>query len=154
MDAIEILIADSLAESLTAHEYPCEIDTITAVRRLVPDDALDAATSLKVSVVPGQVEVTNQTRDGDLFDCDIHVIVCKHFSTDAELDQLIDLRSAIVDAIRSKVLPASTPAMPTGVVWSGITNATTFDRDHLQGHRVFLSDISVTYRRLQAKVTA
>lgn len=154
MDAIEILIADSLAESLSLAEFAGDIGSVTAVRKFVPDyEAADLGT-LKVSVVPGATEVSNLTHGADLFEVEIHVVIAKRFTTDAELDDLVDLRTQIVDAIRSKTLPASTPAMPNGVVWMGITNQTTFDRDALTDRRVFLADIAVVYRRSQAKVTA
>lgn len=154
MDAIEILIADSLAESLSLAEFDGTIDAVTATRAYVPD--YDAATdlgTLKVTVVPGATEISNLTHGADLFEVEVHVVMAKRFSTDAELDDLVNLRTQIVDAIRSKTLPASTPAMPTGVVWVGITNQTTFDRDALTDRRVFLADIAVVYRRSQAKVS-
>jgi hypothetical protein len=89
-----------------------------------------------------------------LFEYEVHVVLGKKLLDDEELDDMVDLRTNIVDAIRSKSLPVSSPAMPTGVQWFGITNAVTYDRDQVTGSRVFLADISVTYRRANAKVTA
>lgn len=152
MEAIEILIADSLAKSLTAHTFPGVISRIQAVRKLVPDFQGEDVTSLRVSVVPGPCEVSNHTHGADLFEMETHVVVAKRIDDDAEIDDLIDLRSNILDAIRSKSLPPSTPPMPDGTVWQGITNQVTFDRDQITGHRVFVADVTVTYRRAQAKV--
>lgn len=152
MEAIEILIADSLAKSLTAHTFPGVISRIQAVRKLVPDFQGENVTALRVSVVPGPCEVSNHTHGADLFEMETLVVVAKRIDDDSEIDDLIDLRSNIVDAIRSKSLPPSTPAMPDGTVWQGITNQVTFDRDQITGHRVFVADVTVTYRRAQAKV--
>lgn len=152
MEAIEILIADSLAKSLTAHTFPGVISRIQAVRKLVPDFQGEDVTSLRVSVVPGPCEVSNHTHGADLFEMETHVVVAKRIDDDTEIDDLIDLRSNILDAIRSKSLPPSTPPMPDGTVWQGITNQVTFDRDQITGHRVFVADVTVTYRRAQAKV--
>lgn len=152
MEAIEILIADSLAKSLTAHTFPGVISRIQAVRKLVPDFQGEDVTSLRVSVVPGPCEVSNHTHGADLFEMETHVVVAKRIDDDSEIDDLIDLRSNILDAIRSKSLPPSTPPMPDGTVWQGITNQVTFDRDQITGHRVFVADVTVTYRRAQAKV--
>jgi len=153
MTAIEILIADSLAESLSAHTFPGTIQRVQAVRRFVPDYQGDEVADLKVSVVPGECEVSNHTHGADLFESSIHVVIAKRFESDAEIDDLIELRSAIVDAIRSRVLPASSPPMPDGVAWMGITNAVTFNPDQVTGRRVFLGEITVTYRRAQGKLT-
>lgn len=152
MEAIEILIADSLAKSLTAHTFPGVISRIQAVRKLVPDFQGEDVTSLRVSVVPGPCEVSNHTHGADLFEMETHVVVAKRIDDDSEIDDLIDLRSNILDAIRSKSLPPSSPPMPDGTVWQGITNQVTFDRDQITGHRVFVADVTVTYRRAQAKV--
>lgn len=153
MEAIEILIADSLARSLTAHTFPGVIGRIQAVRKLVPDYQGDDVTELRVSVVPGTCDVTNHTHGADLYEVECHVVIAKRIDTDGELDDLIELRSDIVDAIRSKLLPASSPEMPSGTVWQAINNSVTFDRDQITGHRVFLADVTVTYRRAQAKLT-
>jgi len=153
VNAIEILIADSLADSLTAHTFPGVIKKVDAVRRFVPDYQGEDVASLKVSVVPGECEVTNHTHGADLFESSIHVVIGKRLEFDAEIDALVELRSDIVDAIRSRKLPASSPPMPDGVAWMNVTNAVTFNPDAVTGKRVFLGEITVTYRRAQAKLT-
>lgn len=152
MDAIEILIADSLANSLSRYLFPGGISRVEAVRRLVPDDVMEDLSTLQVSVVPGEVEVSNHTHGADLFEVTIHVVVAKKFLDDQELDDLVNLRTNIVDAIRSKSLPPSTPPMPEQTHWFGITNNVTYGRDQVANMRTFLADIAVTYRRSQAKV--
>jgi hypothetical protein len=152
MNAIEILICDSLADSLSKFTFPGDIKTITAVRRIVPDEVTENLDTLQVSVVPGEVDVSNHTHGADLFEPTVHVVIAKRFDTDAELDSLYDLRSDIVDAIRSKALPASTPAMPPGTHWMSIQNVVTFGRDQVANMRTFLADIAVVYRRSQEKV--
>jgi len=152
MNAIEILICDSLADSLSKFTFPGDIKTITAVRRIVPDEVTENLDTLQVSVVPGEVDVSNHTHGADLLEPTVHVVIAKRFDTDAELDSLYDLRSDIVDAIRSKALPASTPAMPAGTHWMSIQNVVTFGRDQVANMRTFLADIAVVYRRSQEKV--
>jgi hypothetical protein len=152
MNAIEILICDSLADSISKFTFPGDIKTITAVRRIVPDEVTENLDTLQVSVVPGEVDVSNHTHGADLFEPTVHVVIAKRFDTDAELDSLYDLRSDIVDAIRSKALPASTPAMPAGTHWMSIQNVVTFGRDQVANMRTFLADIAVVYRRSQEKV--
>jgi len=153
MESIDILIAGSLADSLSRATFTGAITGVAASRVYVPDYTTEELSSLKVSVVPGPIEVSNHTHGADLFEYDIHVVMGKKLSSDAEIDQLMELRTQIVDKIRSRALPASTPAMPTGVAYMNCTNATTFDRDQVTGQRVFLADVQVTYRRANAKVS-
>jgi hypothetical protein len=152
MEAIEILIADSLAGSLSLARFDGAITSVDAVRSYVPDYTAEELSDLKVSVVPGETQVTPHTHGADLFEIDIHVVVGKRMASDAEIDDLVELRTNIVDAIRSKKLPAGETTMPPGVAWMNVTNLVTYDRDQVTGARVFLADIAVTYRYASAKV--
>lgn len=152
MDAIEILVADALAASLTAASYTGAYTAITATRAYVPEYEGADMDTLKVSVIPGNVEITQVTHGADLFEFEVHVMLAKRFSSTSELDALVDLRSQIADRIRSNALPAANPAMPAGAQWYGIANNVTFDRDTLMNQSIFLADIAVTYRRSQSKV--
>jgi hypothetical protein len=152
MEAIEILIADSLASSLSLARFGGATETVDAIRTYVPDYTTEELADLKVSVVPGGTEVSPHTHGADLFEIEVHVVLGKKLSTDAEIDDMIELRTNIVDAIRSKKLPAGATTMPPGVAWMNVTNAVTYDRDQVTGARVFLADIAVTYRYASAKV--
>jgi hypothetical protein len=152
MEAIEILIADSLAGSLSLARFDGAIASVDAVRSYVPDYTAEELGDLKVSVVPGETQVTPHTHGADLFEVEIHVVIGKRMASDAEIDDLVELRTAIVDAIRSKKLPAAETTMPPGVAWMNVTNLVTYDRDQVTGARVFLADIAVTYRYASAKV--
>lgn len=152
MEAIEILIADSLAGSLSLARFDGAITSVSAVRSYVPDYTAEELGDLKVSVVPGETQVTPHTHGADLFEIDIHVVIGKRMASDAEIDDLVELRTNIVDAIRSRKLPADETTMPPGVAWMNVTNMVAYDRDQVTGARVFLADISVTYRYANAKV--
>ena len=152
MEAIELLIADSLAGSLSLARFGGAITSVDAVRSYVPDYTAEELGDLKVSVVPGETQVTPHTHGADLFEIDIHVVIGKRMASDAEIDDLVELRTNIVDAIRSRKLPADETTMPPGVAWMNVTNLVTYDRDQVTGARVFLADIAVTYRYASAKV--
>jgi hypothetical protein len=152
MEAIEILIADSLAGSLSLARFDGAIASVDAVRSYVPDYTAEELGDLKVSVVPGETQVTPHTHGADLFEVEVHIVIGKRMASDAEIDDLVELRTAIVDAIRSKKLPAAETTMPPGVAWMNVTNLVTYDRDQVTGARVFLADIAVTYRYANAKV--
>jgi hypothetical protein len=154
MEAIEILAADALAASLTAASYTGTYTSIVAARAYTAEFEGADMDALRVSVIPGNVEITQITHGSDLFEFEVHVTIAKRFAGTSELDALVDLRTQIADLIRSNALPPATPAMPTGTNWFGIANNVTFDRDTLMNQSIFLADIAVTYRRSQAKVTA
>ncbi len=152
MEAIEILIADSLAGSLSLARFDGAITSVDAVRSYVPDYTAEELSDLKVSVVPGETQVSPHTHGADLFEIEVHIVIGKRMASDAEIDGLVELRTNIVDAIRSRKLPASETTMPPGVAWMNVTNVVTYDRDQVTGFRIFLADIAVTYRYANAKV--
>ena len=152
MEAIEILIADSLAGSLSLARFDGAITSVEAVRSYVPDYTAEELSDLKVSVVPGETQVSPHTHGADLFEIEVHIVIGKRMASDSEIDGLVELRTNIVDAIRSRKLPASETTMPPGVAWMNVTNVVTYDRDQVTGFRIFLADIAVTYRYANAKV--
>jgi hypothetical protein len=149
-DAIEVLVAESLADSLSRTTFAGEAWTsVNAKMRYVPDDAAQDLGNLTVSVVPGDLEIgLYEGRGGDLHEPRVHVVIAKRIDSDDEIKKLVGLRTRIQDAIRSKTLTPSVPPMADGIKWWGMTVATTFDRDQLTASRVFVSDIEVTYRVL------
>ena len=145
-------IADALADGLSAYTFSVPYADITATRLYVPDYDGPALKTLKVSVVPGPVEVERSARGQDLF---LHsIMVCIGKSTDGtngQIDDLMTLCEEIVDAIRSETL--DTAGMPQDAKYFGSTFQTTFDKDALNDRRIFLAQIEVTYRVPRDHVT-
>jgi hypothetical protein len=145
-------IADALADGLSAHTFSEPYDAITATRVYVPDYDGPALKTLKVSVVPGPVEVEKNARGQDLF---MHsIMVCIGKSTDGsneQIDGLMALCEEIVDAIRSETL--DTDGMPENAQYFSSNFQTTFDRDALNDRRIFLAQIEVMYRVPRDHVT-
>lgn len=150
-DAIEILVADALAAGLSAAEYTGDYESVDARRVYVPDYQAADIADLHVSVVPGSCEISGATHGADMYEFEIHVLVAKRLALDSEIDGLVELRTQLANLIRSNKVPAADPPMPAGTKWVSVNNETTFDRDALTGNRIFLADMVVTYRRLQAK---
>jgi hypothetical protein len=150
--SIDVEVADALAAGISAKVWSGLYATVTARRLFVPDYTMEDLSSLKVSVVPGSIEIMNAVRGADMFDLDIHVILAKHLDKDSEADDLVDLRTQIVDAIRSGTV--ATPGMPDGVKWMSIAYGQTFDMDALTKERTFTSNIAVAYKVALSKVTA
>ena len=148
MAAIEVDTATALAYRLSSYAFT---PSVAAVMEYVPDHEATDLSTLKVSVVPGTMEVTQVARGSDLHEFQIHVVMAKRLANDAEIATLAGLRTDIADKIRSNVLPVTGPAMPTGVQYISLSVESTYDRDALTNQRTFLSDIAVTYRANLAK---
>jgi hypothetical protein len=145
-------IADALADGLSAATFSGPYYSITATRGYVPDYNGPALKALKVSVVPGPVEVEKSARGQDLF---MHsIMVCIGKNTDGsneQIDCLMTLCEEIVDAIRSGTL--ETNGMPENAQYFASNFQTTFDRDALNDRSIFLAQIEVTYRVPRDHVT-
>jgi hypothetical protein len=149
-DAIAVQIADALAAGLSSHEFSAPYQTISAVRRYVPDYEGSELRSLKVSVVPGSVETERASRGQDLFTHQVAIVLGQHVDgSNQAVDALVLLAQEMVDAIRSQLV-----AVPEGVLYQASAIETTFDRDSLTDSRVFLSQIVITYRVPRATITA
>lgn len=145
MSATAIEICDALAAGITAKAFSSPYASVTAVRRYVPDYEGTDLKNLKISVVPGGVETERSARGQDLFTHEILVVLAKLVDgSNTQIDALTKLAEEILDAIRSDLL--TMPTMPANARYFGAMMQTSFDRDSLTDRRVFLAQISVTYR--------
>ena len=144
-NAVGVAIADAVAAGLSAYEFSAPYASVAAARRYVPDYEATELAELKVSVVPGQIDVEKATRLSDLFTHEIAIVVGRQTDgSNTEVDELTRLGEEILDAVRSGVLV--TPGMPEGVMFYSATMQQHFDRDAMSGQRVYLSQITVQYR--------
>lgn len=144
-NAVGVAIADAVAAGLSAYEFSAPYASVAAARRYVPDYEATELAELKVSVVPGQIDVEKATRLSDLFTHEIAVVLGQQTDgSNDEIDALTGLGEEMLDAIRSNAL--TTPGMPDGVMFYSATMQQHFDRDAMSGRRVFLGQITVQYR--------
>jgi len=134
-----------LADALSQHSWTDAIPVIAAVFRRTPDYTVEDLGTIKVSVVPGPVEVNqdqSQPRGADFFGVACGIVVAKHVSSDQDIVDLEDLNMAIVDAIRSYKI---TLANVSYTDWTDISIPLAFDAEALNERNVFLSQIQVTF---------
>ena len=144
-NAVAVGIADAVAAGLSSYQFSAPYAAVSAVRRYVPDYEATELAELKVSVVPGQIDVEKATRLSDLFTHEIAVVLGKQTDgSNEEIDALTHLGEEMMDAIRSDVL--ATTGMPEGVMFYSASMQQHFDRDAMSGRRVFLGQIVVQYR--------
>jgi hypothetical protein len=142
---IQRLVGQKLAEALSDYDWPGAIPSIEAAWRRKPDYGLADLGTLKVSVVPGPVQINQRQsapRGADFFELTVGIVIAKHVGSEPEIQDLEDLNQAIMDAIRSELLPL---ADLEAADWLDIAQPVPYDAEVLQERNVFLSQIEVTY---------
>jgi hypothetical protein len=147
-EAIEVLVATSLADSLARYPFST---AITPVMEYVPDFERADASDLRVSVVPGAVDITEAARGANLHEVTVNVVFAKAITANSELGSLSKLRAEVADKVRSNVLPESVPIMPYGMQFVSLENPVLYDAKSVIHGRIFLAEIAVTYRGLVEK---
>ena len=149
-------IGTGLAEAISDYTWTTALPEITAVYRRTPDYQLEDLGTLKVSIVPGPVQVNQATerapRGCDFFEITLGIVIAGHVGSESDIEQLEDLNQAIIDAIRSHVVEPENA--PEGTDWSELALPMPYDRDALQDRNVFMSQIEVTYLVPKDKITA
>lgn len=136
-------VADAIASALNGGTFSQEF---TAQRLYQPSFELADLETLRVSVVPKSVTVTNASRAHAFLDCAIDIGVQKKLSAavenaDAEIEELLVLAEEIADHLRQKRLEAMPEAL-----WVSLEHEPIFAPEHLDQHRQFTSVLTVTYR--------
>lgn len=142
---IQRLLGQQLATALTEYSWPGNIETIEAAWRRKPDYELEDLGTLKVSVVPGPMQLNSrmqQPRGADFFELTVGIVVAKHVGSEQEIQDIEDLNQAIMDAIRSSLLPLEGLEAAN---WIEIAQPVPYDQDVLTNRNVFLSQIEITY---------
>jgi len=131
-------IADAVAASLNAGTFGIEF---TAERLHQPSFDLTELDTLRVSVVPKALTITNATRQHSFFEGVIDVGIQQKVNGDGEVDALLDLAQEIADHLRLKRLDDYPQA-----AWLAIEHDPVVASEHLDQHRQLTSVLSVTYR--------
>lgn len=136
-------VADAIATALNDATFSQEF---TAQRLYQPSFELADLETLRVSVVPKSVTVTNASRTHAFLDCAVDIGVQKKLSAavenaDTEIEELLVLAEEIADHLRQKRLEAMPEAL-----WVSLEHEPIFAPEHLDQHRQFTSVLTVTYR--------
>ena len=131
-------IADAITASLNNEEFSQDF---TAERLHQPSFDLTELDTLRVSVVPKSLTITNATRQHSFFDCAIDIGIQKRIANDAEVDALLDLVQEIADHLRHKRL-----ADEPNAAWLAIEHDPVVASEHLDQNRQLTSVLTATYR--------
>jgi len=138
-------VCTELASALSEHAWPEPHQAITASFRRTADYGLEDLGVLKVSVVPGGIQVNRtdqQPRGADFFDVTVSIVIAKHVGSEQDIVDLEDLNMAIVDAIRSYEIALT--EIPHAD-WTDIAISVPYDPQHLNDRNVFLSQTDIVF---------
>lgn len=140
------LIGEKLAEFLSDQTWDGNIGTVQAVYRRTPDYTAEELAELKVSVVPGPIEVANQTisrGESVAFEVRVGVLVGRRVENDQDIADLEDLTMQAILAVRT--FNEQISELGDGYAWTEINQPAPFDRQSLMDSGVFLSQVEIVY---------
>ena len=143
-------LTDALAARLSAAEYTAAYPVVVAQKAYLPYYDNDAMTTLKVSVVPRQVEVMKTGRGAEQHDYTLSVVIAKRTAGSAEqVDALLDLVERMCDLLRSNAMPQVEEApWPSEATWWALEMDPVWSQEHLEERRIFFTAINVQYRAI------
>lgn len=144
LDAELVAVADAVVEALNDATLSQDL---AAERAYVPVHTLkELAAGLKVTVVPAALTASPLSRRDDDFDYLVDVGIQRKLDGVGpdDVDPLMLLAQEIVDLFRNK------PLGETGARCMRVANAPVFDPASLDERRVFVSVISLTFRKARA----
>lgn len=141
--ALAIDIADAVTAELAGGAFS---QTLTPVRRVLPEYELADLKDLRVTVVPAAVEIEGASRVLSQHDVRIDIGIQKKLgkALDTEVALLCGLVEEIGEFLKRRPLQATPYA-----VWVKSANEPIYAADHLAEQRTFTSVLSVTYRALK-----
>lgn len=141
-------IADALATGLQSVSW--DISSTVVERKNWANIDVDAMSSPRVFVVPGNADVTRVSRLTMQVDYTISVFVGRHVTTDQEVDAMLDLADDVMLHVRAHDF--------TGVTWpAGVSSPQTVaidinPDDALTERNVWRAVITATYRVFENNV--
>jgi len=138
-------MATRLAAALANRQWRCWSNTRVDVQmRRKPDYGLDELGTMVVSVVPGPVAFTTETRQMEVAEVTVGIVIAKHVGSDSDIAGLEDFEQEIVDSIRAGAVVLT--SVPEDTDWTEIANPVPYDPEALDARNVFLGQITVTYK--------
>ncbi len=138
--ALIIDIADAVVAELNATGFSMPF---TATRAYVPRFDLDEMGTLRVTVVPKEIEISTASRSGHQHDYRVDIGVQRKFEEEGptELDPLMNLVEEIADHFRGAALETDPEASCIGV-----ENGPIYAQEHMKEMRQFTSILTFTWR--------
>ena len=137
---IAIDIADAIVAELQSGSFS---ESVTVVRRVLPEYQLSELKALTVTVVPKSVQITNITRESSSYEVAVDIGIQQKISkdTDAEVTRLSGIVTEVVNFLNRRTLAA----LPQ-VQFKSVANEPVYAPEHLSENRLFTSIVTLTYK--------
>jgi len=149
MSSVLRTIADSLATGLQSVTWG--ITSTVVERKNWANIDVDAMSSPRVFVVPGNADVSRISRQMMQVDYTVTVFVGRHVTTDAEVDGMLDLADSVMLQVRAHDF-GSTVIWPAGVTSPQTVGIDINPDDALTERNVWRAVITATYRVFESNV--
>lgn len=143
-------LCQSLAARLSAAEFTAEYPEIAVQQAYLPQYDNEQMSSLKVSVLPREVEIAKTGRGAEQHDYTLAIVLAKRTDgSTAQVDALLSLVEKICDLLRSDAMPQVDGApWPAEAKWWALALDPVWSQEHLEERRIFFTAINVQYRAI------
>jgi hypothetical protein len=139
----------SLAARLSAATYTAAYPQISAQEAYLPNYDLEQMSSLRVSVIPRDVEISTTSRGAEQHDYSVAIVLAKRTDGSAEqIRDLLGLVEKICDLVRSDAMPLVQAEPWPGLTWWRLQLDPVWSQEHLEERRIFFTAIAVQYRTI------
>jgi hypothetical protein len=142
-------IADALATGLNSVTW--SIPETTVERKNWANIDVDAMSSPRIFVVPGNADVTRISRLNMQVDYTVSVFIGRHVQTDNQVDAMLDLADEVMLQVRAHSF-GSAVTWPAGVTSPQTVSIDLNPDDALTERNVWRAVITATYRVFEANV--
>lgn len=138
--ATALKVADSIVAELNAASLS---QPVVAERSYVPNFDLEEMKTLRISVVPRDVQITGLDRHRDLHEVSVDVAVQKKFNSGdlAEIDPLLELVEEIGEFFKHRRLDSF-----PGAMWTKTQHVVLYSPEHWEQLRQFTSLLTLVFR--------
>lgn len=135
-------IADAVKDELNGNLFSQEF---TAERHYLPFFDLAGMKTLRVTVMPRDIDMASGTRISTQHDYKVDVAIQKKVTTtnNAEIDMLMTFVEEIADFLTRRQLAGQPDA-----IWVNVANKPVLVADHLAEYGQFTSILTLTYRKI------
>lgn len=142
------LLAQALADSLSAQTFTSVADPVTVLRANWPSFTVEELINPVLAITPPGYTTERAARTAHIHDYQVSAFLGRHTPTEAMADAMLDLTEEVVDLIRDHRWTTLAPAVtwPTGASSPQTIAVTINPEEGLQDRNVWRVAIDITYR--------
>lgn len=146
------LLAQALADSLSAQTFTSVSDPVTVLRANWPSFTVEELVNPVIAITPPGYTTERAARTAHIHDYQVSAFIGRHTPTETMADAMLDLTEEVVDLIRDHRWATLAPLVswPTGATSPQTIEVNMNPDEALQDRNVFRAIVTVTYRMPKA----